>query len=98
MSLVTSKLQVTLPKAIADKYQIRPGDEIEWLDSGDGICVVPVKPLPRELDTKERLGLFDEATRRQREREAGAPRETELPGADRDWTREEPYDDRGRAR
>ena len=30
MSKVTSKLQVTLPKAIAQAHGIRPGDEIEW--------------------------------------------------------------------
>ncbi len=97
MSLVTSKLQVTLPKAIADKYQIRPGDEIEWLEAGDGIRVVPAKALPLKLSAKERLGLFDEASRRQREREASGPHGTEPPGADRGWTREEIYD-RGRAR
>jgi AbrB family looped-hinge helix DNA binding protein len=98
MSLVTTKLQVTLPKAIADKYQIRPGDEIEWIEAGDGIRVVPAKTLPPRLGTRERLRLFDEATSRQREREAAAeaPRAA-APGADRGWTREEIYD-RGRAR
>ena len=30
MSKVTSKLQVTRPKAIADAHGIRSGDEIEW--------------------------------------------------------------------
>ncbi|PZP64635.1 MAG: AbrB family transcriptional regulator, partial [Azospira oryzae] len=29
MAKVTSKLQVTLPKALAQRYRIRPGDEIE---------------------------------------------------------------------
>ena len=28
MAKVTSKLQLTLPKAIADQYKIRPGDEL----------------------------------------------------------------------
>ena len=28
---VTSKLQVTIPKAIAQRYGIEPGEEIEWL-------------------------------------------------------------------
>ncbi len=97
MSLVTSRLQVTLPKAIADKYQIRPGDEIEWLEAGDGIRVVPAKALPLKLSTKGCLELFDEASQRQREREAAAPRGAEAHEADRGWTREEIYD-RGRAR
>ena len=34
MSKVTSKLQVTLPKTIADRYGIQPGDEIEWSAAG----------------------------------------------------------------
>ena len=34
MAKVTSKLQVTVPKAIADHYGIRPGDEIQWIPAG----------------------------------------------------------------
>ncbi len=41
MAKVTSKLQVTVPKAIADRYGIRPGDEIEWVAAGDTIRVLP---------------------------------------------------------
>ena len=29
MAKVTSKYQVTLPRAIAEKYKIRPGDDID---------------------------------------------------------------------
>ena len=28
---MTSKLQLTVPKAIADQYGIKPGDELEWI-------------------------------------------------------------------
>lgn len=97
MSLVTSKLQVTVPKAIADKYQIRPGDEIEWIEAGDGVRVVPVKVLPPAVDTQERLRLFDESVARQREREATAPQGAPSSPAARGWSREELYD-RARAR
>ena len=31
MAKVTSKFQVTVPKTIADRYSIGPGDEIEWI-------------------------------------------------------------------
>jgi AbrB family looped-hinge helix DNA binding protein len=91
---VTSKLQVTIPKALADEYGIEPGDDIEWSASGDAIRVSPAAKT-RELDVKARLRLFDQATRRQRERE----KTTKMPrgGADRGWTREELYD-RGRSR
>lgn len=88
MSKVTSKLQVTLPKALADQFAIRPGDEIEWEAAGDVIRVVPPGAAPAVLELEERLRLFDAATRRQAERQAGARRRPK-PGGDRDWTREE---------
>jgi bifunctional DNA-binding transcriptional regulator/antitoxin component of YhaV-PrlF toxin-antitoxin module len=30
---------VTVPKAIADEYGIKPGDEISWTPAGDAIRV-----------------------------------------------------------
>ena len=41
MSKVTSKLQVTVPKVIAEQYGIRPGDDIDWVSAGDSIRVIP---------------------------------------------------------
>jgi AbrB family looped-hinge helix DNA binding protein len=35
VATVTSKLQVTVPKAIADRYGIRSGDEIAWVAAGE---------------------------------------------------------------
>jgi AbrB family looped-hinge helix DNA binding protein len=35
MAKVTSKLQLTVPKAIADRYKIRPGDTLESVAAGD---------------------------------------------------------------
>ena len=35
MSRVTSKLQVTIPKAVADRYGIAPGVEIAFEPAGD---------------------------------------------------------------
>jgi AbrB family looped-hinge helix DNA binding protein len=94
MSKVTSKQQVTIPKAIADRYNIRPGDEIQWVEAGECIQVYPAAVRsPAPADTEERLRVFDEATERQREREARSPiAEAE----DRGWRREDLYD-RGRA-
>ncbi len=37
MSKVTSKLQVTIPKVIAEQYGIKPGDEIEFVPAGEVI-------------------------------------------------------------
>lgn len=93
MSKVTSKLQVTLPKAIADQYKIRPGDEIEWAPAGEAIRVVPAgKRLP-SVDPGERARIFDQATDRHRKRRI----RSEAQPRDRGWTREDLYG-RGRTR
>jgi AbrB family looped-hinge helix DNA binding protein len=31
MAKVTSKYQVTVPRTIAERYNIRPGDDIDWV-------------------------------------------------------------------
>ena len=95
MSKVTSKLQVTIPKAIADRYSIAPGDEVEWLATEDSVRVVPAKKIKRNPSTAARLRLFDAATQRQRLRQSERSRPN--PSPDRGWTREELYE-RGRSR
>jgi bifunctional DNA-binding transcriptional regulator/antitoxin component of YhaV-PrlF toxin-antitoxin module len=95
MARVTSKLQVTIPKAIADHYAIEPGQEIDWLEAGDAIRIVPQSARARKADRAWRLELFDAATARQRERQRGiAPAPA---GSGRGWSRDELYG-RGRAR
>ena len=95
MAKVTSKLQVSVPKAIADQYGIRPGDEIEWVAAGDTIRVIPPARRPTAADVKMRLKLFDVATERQQERQTKRP--AARGGRDRGWRREDLYG-RGRAR
>jgi AbrB family looped-hinge helix DNA binding protein len=84
---VTSKLQVTIPKAIADRYGIRPGDEIEWVAAGDGIRVVPPGKPRRRLDLAARLALFDAAT----ERLARLGRGRDRTARTRGWARDDLY-------
>ena len=94
MAKVTSKLQVTVPKSVADRYGIRPGDEIQWLAAGDTIRVVPPRKTVKTLPVSERLRRFDLATTRVEKRRAplrGRPEQG------RGWRREELYR-RGRAR
>jgi AbrB family looped-hinge helix DNA binding protein len=87
---VTSKLQVTVPKAIAVRYGIRPGDEITFREAGDAIRVEVAGGIaaPR-LSLEERLTLFDASTRRQRERDR--TRRTRRTPKNRGWTREDLY-------
>ncbi len=91
MSKVTSKLQITVPKAVAEKYGIQPGDEIEWVPAGDSVRLIPVGRVSSARSAKERLQLFDQATERQREREAASPRPASTSHG-RGWTRDELYD------
>ena len=93
MSKVTSKLQVTLPKAIAERYGIRPGDDIQWMPAGEIIRVVPARKTGETEDVNNRLRLFDLAT----ERIGVVPQRFEDGEQDRGWTREDLYE-RGRSR
>src|SRR5271163_4266175 len=105
MAKVTSKLQLTVPKVIADQYGIRPGDNLDWVPAGDAIRVVRSRLNQREgRSIQERLALFDQATERQRRREAN-PKAAGIPAASgwkpheikRGWRREDLYP-RGRSR
>lgn len=90
MAKVTSKLQVTVPKALAVRYQIRPGSELVFRESGDAIRVeVCGRKAERPLPLEDRLMLFDAATERQRKRDAR--RRGRRPPKSRGWTREDLY-------
>ena|SRR5579863_879245 len=104
MGKVTSKLQLTVPKAIADQYGIKPGDELEWVPAGESIRVELVRRKARsgrELTTDERVELFDANTKWLDEIQAEELKEAKAKGTritreNRGWTREELYnDDRG---
>ena len=93
MAKVTSKYQVTVPKAIADRYRIRPGDEIDWVAAGDVIRVIPEGRQAPVHDAEARVRLFDQATERHKKRTAGTKAK---PAQTRGWTREDLYG-RGRS-
>lgn len=97
MAKVTSKLQVTVPKAVADRLGIRPGDSLDWQVEGTAARVTRAATAGKG-SAANRLARFDEATKRIEERARawrrahGAKEPT-----DRGWTRESLYT-RGRAR
>jgi AbrB family looped-hinge helix DNA binding protein len=91
---VTSKRQVTIPKAIADQYRIAPGDELRFEPAGEAIRVRRAHSAPTTPDSGRRLELFDRATQRQQERQRG---HRFAPAAERGWSREDLYE-RGLAR
>lgn len=90
---MTSKLQVTLPKAIADQYGIKPGDEITWVSAGESIRVLPHGRKESTPTLASRLRFFDLATARQGTRDVAV----EAARGPRGWKREDLYD-RGRSR
>ena len=97
MAKVTSKLQVTLPKRIAEAHGIAPGDDIEFESAGDVIRIVPGRRRRySEVSLAERLRLFDESTERLRRRAADLNL-PEHPPEDRGWRRDELYE-RGKPR
>ncbi len=91
MAKATSKLRVTVPKALADRYEIQPGDEIRFEEAGDVIRIVPLSTETSKdgLDVNERLALFDAATERQRKRENRSSKRSHP--RTRGWTREALY-------
>ena len=91
MSKVTSKLQVTIPRRIAEQFSIKPGDEIDFVATAEGLRVVTaMRPDATTLSVAERVRLFDETNERQRQRQARM-RLPANPPTDRGWTREELY-------
>jgi len=89
VSRVTSKLQVTLPKAIADLHNIRPGSEIQFESGIDCIRIVVGKSRI-ELPLEEKLRLLKEARKRQqlRNKDFRLPTKTVRCG----WRRDDLYE------
>ena len=91
MAKVTSKLQVTIPKAIADQYGISPGDEIEFEPAGPTIRVrVPGRSLSPPLGLEERQRVLEQMFARVDEAQKGL-RLVGDPPKERDWKREDLY-------
>jgi AbrB family looped-hinge helix DNA binding protein len=95
MSKITSKLQVTVPKAVAVAFGLHPGSEVTFVPAGEAIRLVPPGVRPAGDTPERRQALFDQATARQRARERTRRRATVAAG--RGWRREDLYD-RGLAR
>jgi len=65
---VTDKGQTTIPKELREKYGIDPGDEVIWIDTGDGLRVIRADTdagrgmLAEGLDDAERAELAESLT------------------------------------
>jgi len=94
MAKVTGKLQITLPKALAERCGIRVGDDLELRSVGRSIQIDRRTLRDASQLRRDRLAHFDKATTRQRTRERTVPL---APTRSRGWTRQELYV-RGRTR
>ena len=71
---VTRKFQVTIPKKIAEKAGIKPGDSVVFEEGNDGIFIKKItgmKQKPEELISVIEDFATDVARVRKRVREAG---------------------------
>lgn len=85
MSRVSSRFRVALPKSLARRCGVRPGDEIRWEAVGDVIRLVLRARKVHSRDIDKRISSFDQASKRQAERERNQQ-------AVRGWSREDLYD------
>ena len=91
MATLTSKYQLSLPKAVAERAGMSPGDELECELAGEVVRVRRKQTRASGRSTTDRLILFDLATERQEHRN----RQSSTTETERGWTREDLYD-RGR--
>lgn len=93
MAKVTSKLQFTIPRAVAEKHGIEPGDELRVESMGRAIRLVPEKHRSNaELSEEERRRLFDAWQSRVEERiRRWRAEHGEVVVGERDWKREDLY-------
>lgn len=72
---ITEKGQATIPKAIREKYDLNPGDEVIWIDTDDGIVVKKRTRttgrgllVPDDTPTETREAIAEELEQRVRDR------------------------------
>ena len=88
MSKVTSKYQVSIPKALAERIGIRVGDDLAWEEAAGTLRARLATTSNARMGVTERLRLFDASTARQVARE----RRRRLPRTEgRGWTRDDLY-------
>lgn len=72
---ITEKGQATIPKALREKYDLEPGDEVVWEEADDGILVRKRTTteargmlVPDDTSDEKRDAVVEELGRRIRER------------------------------
>jgi len=90
MSRLTSKYQLTIPRALAKSAGLTPGAEVSWEAVGDAIRLRAETGHKREIrSVTDQLILFDLATEREQHRMHAR---AAAPAQDRGWSREDLYE------
>lgn len=88
---VTSKLQVTIPKALATQLGIKPGDRLQWEMLGRALQMVPIR-AGRSLREQERSARWAQMVERGLARRDDARDAAQQAPGGRGWTRAELYE------
>jgi AbrB family looped-hinge helix DNA binding protein len=90
MAKLTAKYQLTLPKAVAQRAGLKPGDDVDCEPANEMIRIRrKAESRMQPYSKTDRLVLFDLATERQTDRQRSSPGGDEIP---RGWTRDELYE------
>lgn len=74
MSKVTSKLEVPIPRNLAAKYGIHPGDEVRFVRARGRLKIeIGGRHPTSHLSPRERMRFFEVALERERRRAAARP-------------------------
>ncbi len=92
MAKVNNNLELPIPRAIAERYGIRPGDELEVLPANDSIRLIPARHGESQESIETRLGRFREMLKQYDET---ADKRPAFAWEERGWHREDLYEERG---
>lgn len=74
-TVVTEKGQATIPKELREKYDLKPGDEVVWMETEDGIIVKKRTRtggrgllVPDDIPDEKRTEVAEELSDRLRDR------------------------------
>jgi len=46
LGTVSSRGQLVIPRKLRDKYGIKPGTKVEWIETGQGLMLIPIGDDP----------------------------------------------------
>jgi AbrB family looped-hinge helix DNA binding protein len=54
---ISSKGMISIPAKLRHRYNLKPGDEVEFIETDEGLVLVPVVPLEKLINpaNKERI-------------------------------------------